>query len=359
MLKKYIVLFLAALMLLHFTAPGVDAARLVRVPTAWVDEFETFLMWYAKEKKWDREAGLDIEINQYNSGAEILNAHSTGAWVYAGMGTIPTILGNMRHNVVAMAIGVDEAAANGVVVPADSPIAKVRGWNKEYPNVLGSPDTVRGKTFVLTDISSAHYVLSSWLKVLGLQDSDISIRDMAQGLVVASLENHIGDGAALWAPQLYLALDKGGVLAADLKSCGKESYTYLVADAEYAKANPEITAKFLTVYFRAVDDYMSKSPETFLQDYRRFYLEWAGKDYDEELLRRDIKSHQVLPLAEQQSFFDETNGRSGAQKDIEDVARFFGSMGRLSKDEMSRVSTASYATGKYIKLVPPNLKLKK
>ena len=277
MLKKYIVLFLAALMLLHFTAPGVDAARLVRVPTAWVDEFETFLMWYAKEKKWDREAGLDIEINQYNSGAEILNAQSTGAWVYAGMGVIPTILGNMRHNVVAMAIGVDEAAANGVVVPADSPIARVRGWNKEYPTVLGSPDTVRGKTFVLTDISSAHYVLSSWLKVLGLQDSDISIRDMAQGLVVASLENHIGDGAALWAPQLYLALDQGGVLAADLKYCGKESYTYLVADAEYAKANPEITAKFLTVYFRAVDDYMSKSPETFLQDYRRFYLEWAAR----------------------------------------------------------------------------------
>ena len=104
---------------------------------------------------------------------------------------------------------------------------------------------------------------------------------------------------------------------------------------------------------------MSKSPETFLQDYRRFYLEWAGKDYDEELLRRDIKSHQVLPLAEQQSLFDETNGRSSAQKDIEDVARFFGSLGRLNKDEMSRVSTSSYATGKYIKLVPPNLKLKK
>jgi hypothetical protein len=67
----------------------------------------------------------------------------------------------------------------------------------------------------------------------------------------------------------------------------------------------------------------------------------------------------VLPLAEQQSLFDETNGRSSAQKDIEDVARFFGSLGRLNKDEMSRVSTSSYATGKYIKLVPPNLKLKK
>ena len=359
MLKKYTVLFLAALMLLHFTAPGADAARLVRVPTAWVDEFETFLMWYAKEKKWDKEAGLDIEIHQYNSGAEILNAHSAGAWVYAGMGAIPSIIGTMRNNVVAIAIGADEAAANGVVVPADSPIAGVKGWNKDYPNVLGSPDTVRGKTFVLTDISSAHYVLSTWLNVLGLQDSDISIRDMAQGLVVASLENHIGDGAALWAPQLYLALDKGGVLAADLKYCGKESYTYIVADMAYAKANPEITAKFLTVYFRAVDDYLSKSPEVFLQDYRRFYLEWAGKDYDEDLLRRDIKNHQVLALSEQQSLFDETNGRSEVQKDIEAVARFFGGLGRLNKDEMSKISTSSYSSDKFIKLVPPNLKLKK
>ena len=359
MLKKYTVLFLAALMLLHFTAHEATANRLVRVPTAWVDEFETFLMWYAKENKWDKEAGLDIEIQQYGSGAEILNALPTGAWVYAGMGTIPAIIGNMRDNVVAIAIGVDEATANGVVVPADSPIAAVKGWNKEYPDVLGSPDTVRGKTFVLTDISSAHYVLSSWLKVLGLQDGDISIRDMAQGMVVASLENHIGDGAALWAPQLYLALDKGGVLAADLKSCGKESYTYLVADTAYANANPEITAKFLTVYFRAVDDYLSKSPEVFLKDYRRFYLEWAGKDYDEDLLRRDMKSHKMLTLTEQQSLFDEINGRSETQKDIEAVARFFGSLGRLSKDELSRVSTSSYATGKYIKLVPPNLKLKK
>ena len=159
--------------------------------------------------------------------------------------------------------------------------------------------------------------------------------------------------------QLYLALDKGGVLAADLKTCGKKSYTYLVADTAYANANPEITAKFLTVYFRAVDDYLSKSPEVFLQDYRRFYLEWAGKDYDEELLRRDIKNHQVLALAEQQRLFDEANGRSEAQKDIEAVARFFGSLGRLGKDELSRVSTSSYASDKYIKLVPPNLTLKK
>ena len=155
------------------------------------------------------EAALEIEIRQYFSSEEILDAQPTGARVYAGMGTVPAVMGNLHNNVVAIATGVDESAANGVVVHANSPIAAVRGWNKEYPEVLGSPDTVRGKTFLVSDLSSAHYALSSWLRVLGLQDSDVIIRDMMQGLVVASFENHIGDGVALWAPQLYLALNTG------------------------------------------------------------------------------------------------------------------------------------------------------
>ncbi|MDD4701578.1 MAG: ABC transporter substrate-binding protein [Desulfovibrio sp.] len=359
MLKKYIVLFLAIVMLTHAAASGAAANRLVRVPTAWMDEFETFLMWYAKEKQWDKEVGLDIEMHQYNSGEEILSALPTGAWVYAGVGVIPAIMGNMRNNVTAIAIGADEAAANGVVVRADSAIAAVKGWNKDYPEVLGSPDTVRGKTFLVSDLSSSHYALSSWLGVLGLQDSDIIMRDMVQGLVVANFENRIGDGVALWAPQLYLALEKGGVLAADLKTCGKSSYTYIIANAAYANEHPEITAKFLSVYFKAVDEYMSKSPEVFLQDYRRFYLAWAGKDYDEAVLRRDMKSHQILDLPEQQQFFDESNGRSLAQKDLEAIARFFGNMGRLGREEILKIDASSYASDKFIKLVPPNLKLKK
>ena len=358
-IQKYISLAVAVLMLLHLAASGAAAARLVRVPTAWIDEFETFLIWYAKDTGWDREAGLDVEIRQYDSGEEILDAQSTGAWVYAGMGTVPTIMGNLRNNVVAIAIGADESAANGVVVHADSPIAAVKGWNKAFPEILGSPDTVRGKTFLVSDLSSAHYALSSWLQVLGLQDSDVIIRDMMQGLVVASFENRIGDGVALWAPQLYLALAKGGALAATLKDCGKDSPTYIVADTAYANENPEITVKFLTLYFRAVDEYQSKNPENFLEDYRRFYLEWAGKDFDDDLMLRDMKNHKTVSLPEQQAAFDSATGRSEVQKKLETIARFFAGLGHLAKTEAMHTGTASYATDKFVKLVPPNLKVKK
>lgn len=50
-----------------------------------MDEHETFLIWYAKEKGWDKEAGLDIDIQYFGSGMDILNALPSGSWVFAGM----------------------------------------------------------------------------------------------------------------------------------------------------------------------------------------------------------------------------------------------------------------------------------
>lgn len=89
---------------------------------------------------------------------------------------------------------------NSVLVRPDSPIAKVKGYNKDFPEVLGSPDTVKGKTFLTTTVSSAHYGLSSWLKVLGLTDKDITIKNMDQAQALAAFDNGIGDGVALWLP---------------------------------------------------------------------------------------------------------------------------------------------------------------
>ena len=40
----------AALCVLNLTVGSAFSADLVKVPTAWLDEHETFLMWYAKEK---------------------------------------------------------------------------------------------------------------------------------------------------------------------------------------------------------------------------------------------------------------------------------------------------------------------
>ena len=200
--KKLISAFLAAAFCVSLAGMAF-AEKLTKVPTAWMDEHETFLIWYAKEKGWDKEAGLDIDIQYFGSGMDILNALPSGSWVFAGMGGVPAMMGYLRYGTSVIAIGNDESMTNSVLVRPDSPIAKVKGYNKDFPEVLGSPDTVKGKTFLTTTVSSAHYGLSSWLKVLGLTDKDITIKNMDQAQALAAFDNGIGDGVALWAPHMY------------------------------------------------------------------------------------------------------------------------------------------------------------
>ena len=169
MWKRFLGIMAAALCVLNLTVGSAFSADLVKVPTAWLDEHETFLMWYAKGKGWDKEAGLDIEMKLFNSGPDILNALPAGEWRFAAVGALPAMLGNLRYGTSIIAQANNEAAlCTSVVVRADSPIAKVKGWNKDYPEVYGSPETVRGKTFLATTLTSSHYALSTWLNVLGL-----------------------------------------------------------------------------------------------------------------------------------------------------------------------------------------------
>lgn len=134
MWKRFLGIMAAALCVLNLTVGSAFSADLVKVPTAWLDEHETFLMWYAKEKGWDKEAGLDIEMKLFNSGPDILNALPAGEWRFAAVGALPAMLGNLRYGTSIIAQANNEAAlCTSVVVRADSPIAKVKGWNKDYP----------------------------------------------------------------------------------------------------------------------------------------------------------------------------------------------------------------------------------
>ena len=39
-----------------------------QLQTAWIGEHEAFLVWYAKQKGWDKDAGLDIRMLRFGSG---------------------------------------------------------------------------------------------------------------------------------------------------------------------------------------------------------------------------------------------------------------------------------------------------
>lgn len=338
--------------LLCFSLSGLASAeKLTQIRTAWMDEHETFLIWYAKEKGWDKEAGLDIEILYFDSGMAILNSLPAGEWVFAGMGAVPAMMGNLRYDTYIIGNGNDESLTNSVLVRSDSPVMKIKGYNKDYPDVYGSPDTVRGKTFLCTTVSSAHFALSSWLKTLGLKDSDITIKNMDQAQALAAFDNGIGDGVALWAPHMYTGEAKGWKIAANSRTCKEGQPIVLIAEKKYADANPGVVAKFLSVYLRSVNMLKNEPLESLVPEYQRFFLEWAGKNYSKELALQDLKTHPVYDLQEQLAMFDASKGESQAQHWQSQIAKFFAGVGRINQEELKKVESGSYATDKFLKLV--------
>lgn len=220
---------LAVVLFITFSCAAFAAAP-VKLRTAWLDEHEAFLVWYAKEKGWDKEEGLDIEMLLFSSGMAQLNALPAGEWVLAGTGAVPGMMGALRYGTYTIAVTNDESYTNALLLRPDSPILKTKGYNKDYPEVYGHPDDVRGKTFLITTMSSPHFTLSHWLRVLGLKESDVTIKNIDQAQGLAAFDSGIGDGVCLWAPHMFFGMDKGWKVAGTPNTCGVGLPTVLMGD---------------------------------------------------------------------------------------------------------------------------------
>ena len=282
---------LAAVVLAFSLCNAVSAAPLTKIRTAWMDSYETFAIWYAKEKGWDKEAGLDIDILFFDSGMAILNALPAGEWQYSCLGGVPAMMGNLRYGTSIIGVGTDESSCVAVLARPDNPVFKTQGLNPKHPGVFGRPEDVRGKTILCTTVSSAHFALTAWLDAVGVKASEVTIKNMDQPQALAAFENGIGDFVALWAPHMYAGTDKGWKVAGNAALCGKGTPLVLVADTKYADAHPETTAKFLSVYLRGVEHLRTSSIDDLIPEYQRFFFDWAGKTYSKELARLDLESH--------------------------------------------------------------------
>ena len=125
--------------------------------TAWLGEHEAFLTWYAKEKGWDKEAGLDIAMLRFDSGRDLIENVKAYDWAVAGCGAVPAMRATMSDQIEVIAVANDESLSNAILTRPDSPILASRGFNPDFPNVFGTPESVKGKTVLCPKKTSAHY----------------------------------------------------------------------------------------------------------------------------------------------------------------------------------------------------------
>lgn len=349
--KMVTCVFAVAFVLIGMT-PAFAAKKLFKLTACQMPEFETFFPWYAHQKGWFKAAGIDFHMLYFNSGMAELQALPAGQWQVGEIGGVPHIYGALRYGALCVGLGDQEAWANAVFVRPNSPILKVKGWNKKYPNVYGSPSSVKGKTMLVTTISSAHYAMSSWLHVFGLKDKDVVIKNMDQSSIVAAFKAGIGNTACLWAPYIWTAINNGWKEVANVHDCHRGLPITFIVDKKFAAQHPQIVVKWMAIMFRAIDKIAKEgaTPEN-IALYKRFYKDWAGIDYTNEDVKRDIQIHPVFTLQQQLKMFSTANGESNVQRQERLIAEFLRVNGKLTDAQYKEVASGNWITDKYLKMV--------
>lgn len=350
-LASKVILALFAFVWLSGTAFALEKVRI-----AGQAELGFFPFWIAQEKGWDKEEGLDIELVLFDSGMAMLNTLPSGEWKIgvAGAG----LMGGLRYDTYIIGIANNDSPANGVLVRPDSPILKNKGANKDFPNVYGKSEDMKGKTLLTTTVSSAHYTSALWLKSQGLLDKDIVIKNMDQSQVISAFENNIGDMVSLWAPHLFVGLDKGWKLVADGNDLDAGLGVWLMCEKAFGDSNPEVVAKTLRVFMRGVNMLHDEPMEKLAPVFKKFMIDYCGIDVKDELIPKIIKSSPVIPIDEQIAIFNADSGESTAQKWLAGYAQFLADSERISQAELDSIKGIKFATNKFLKLVkmpiPPN-----
>ena len=357
-LRTLTILFALALMCLP--APSAAAAeKPFKLDICAMPEHESFIFWYAKEQGWDKDEGLDFQIHFFQTGMDQLEALPAKQWVVGGTGTVPILVGALRYNTYLIGIANDESWVNAVTVRPDNPALKVKGWNPEYPNLLGSPETVKGKTFLYTQSSSQHFGMSEYLKALGLTEKDVVMQNMDPAQVLAAFDAGIGDFAGIWPMWLYIGMERGNKLIYQPGDVNAVLTLTLVGDKAFCDAHPDIVVKFLRVWLRGVNMIKKeiKNPKL-AEQYHRFWTEWAGQDIEPQMAKMDLEYHPVFDIDQQLAIFDDSKGPSQVEQWQDKVLDFFASQGRFSPEEVKKIRGSGYINGTFLKMAAESIKEK-
>ncbi len=336
-----------------------NKSEMESIKVAALMEHEGFLVWYAKKQGWDKELGFNIDLEIINTnGLAIMEEHrkDPNKWNITAASSIPFLIGSKDIPLDVVAFANDESPSTAVMVKSDSDVLSVQGWNEDYPHVYGSPETIRGKTFVVRGYTSATYTLARWLEIFDLTLNDIKLNRIVEdkNLIEELKSNDTYDGAALWSPYTYDAQKDGFKIAATAHDIDADIPIMIMVDVDYGKKHEDLVAKYLAVYIRAIESQI-KDPMAMVDDYKEFYEKYSGRTYSDDFLLYDLNHHAVVNMKGQLRLFEEKHNRLSAIQKIErsltkSLMLMFKGLKTDDFKVSNRIKTQRYITGKYLKI---------
>lgn len=345
-------LILVAVVLSMLFNSFAAAAELVKIDTCWMEEAPGFIMWYAKQHGWDKEAGIDVNMLLFNSGPAQMEALPSKQWQLGATSTPGYLIGAIRYRIYTISTNINEGFIQGIYAREDSPLFTVRGYNPQYPEVYGSPETVKGITVLYTSQTTVHYMVGKWLEALGLTPNDVTLINMEQSSAIPAFEKQVGDAVALWAPFTYSAENRGWKLVGDADAIGAPTTSMYVGDRDWCDKNPKAVAAFLRVHYRVVDVIRAGVTPELVVDYQKYMNDFCGMRMSLEDAKIDLEKHPFWTLEETRRISTAPDGgTSQAWQWQENAAKFFFGIKRFNQAEIDTFKNGGSFTSKFLDML--------
>jgi NitT/TauT family transport system substrate-binding protein len=277
---------------------------------------------YIMEKGWDVENGFKIEPVVFSSGAPMNEALVANLWDL-GIMSAAGVFAVANYDALVIGDTSDSVGGLGVFVRPDSAVAKVKGHNPTYPNLLGDPASVKGKTILVPTGTISQLHVLTWLEKIGLKDSDVKMVHMEFSQAYQAFLAGQGDIAALNPPFCFMAEEKGWLNTAPMSEIGIGLHDSVFANKKTYTQKQDIIVKFMQLLYRAGSDLQGNR-----QLKERVLSGWYktnGSNVSDDIVRQE---------ADKAIFTLEDAKRIGVGVTLKNTARFFARIGRLEMDRL-------------------------
>ena len=285
---------------------------------------------------WD-EIGIRVSFHYFVSGMPQVEAGAAGEWDVGAVGTVPALFAGIKYKQPLIAISNDESVTNNLMVRPDA----FNTWLKDPKRDL------KGKTFLVSTISTGHYAVVAYLKKIGLKESDVKIVHMEQSAIISAFLSGQGDVAQTWAPFNYMMEEKGMKVLSHGKEAGVVIPGAVVATKKFAEEKPELVAKWLMGYMRGID-FMIDNPREAAKHLGKYYREKCGINLSDEICLKEFELRPLFRTKQQIKMFERKGGKmSTVDKWMDDLAQYFVDVKKIDK----KPDPQSYITDKFLHMV--------
>lgn len=284
-------------------------------------------MYYISQQGWDVENGFKLEITTFSQGTGINEALGSGLVDVCTIGAAG-INSCSVYDAVYLFSHEDSAAGQNCYVRNDSPIAKEKGYLEDYPEVLGSPETIKGSTILLPMGTGNQAEIDTYLELFGLTEEDVSLVNMDTAPAYQAFVSGEGDMCMTAYPTADEFTPDEYTLAFSMNSLNFPYYDNIIVSRDFFddEANHDALVELSVQLLRAADAF--QDDELLMENMMEWY-ELNGQNVDEASIE-----HQTL---ERPYFTYEDFKSVDTTASFRNMAEFYASIGNITDEDLERV----------------------